>query len=506
MGQRIIRPVSRRGFLALAGTASLGTALAACGNSGDGTGSGGGSAGAGGGGGGPRHTGKVATYVSRPDLHPPLISVRTNRGDLGGGYAFVTPGGPMIVDDRGQPLWVRTVPHAATDFRVQAYQGQPVLTWWEGTVTKWGTGTGHGVVMNADYEVVATVHAANGRSCDLHEFLLTDRTTAYITAVDEVDEDLTSVGGPANGRAVRSYVQEIDVATGALLFEWSAHRHIPLSETQATYTEKDTEGKPFSAVHLNSVNVMGDGTILVSARNTWALYKIDTATGTIAWRLGGKSSDFHLGPGVRFAWQHDAKAQPDNVISLFDDEAGPEEGPRSRGLFLHVDETAMEVTLAKAYEHRTPSLLATSQGSVQALANEDVFVGWGSEPWYTQFRADGTVALDARFETGQSYRAFRCTWAGTPTDVPAVAVRSSGQGALVVYTSWNGATEATTWQVLGGPGATALAPLQTVARDGFETTVHLSSVPPYVAVAALAADGTVLATSQPVATAGAAPA
>ena len=265
MAQRSIRPVSRRGFLAIAGTATLGTALAACGDSGGTSGAGGAGAAGAGGGGGPRHTGKVATYVSRPDLHPPLISVRTNQGSLGDGYAFVTPGGPMIVDDRGQPLWAHTVPHASANFRVQAYQGQPVLTWWQGTITKWGTGTGHGVVMNADYEVVATVHAANGLSCDVHALLLTDRTTAYITAVDEVDENLTSVGGPANGKAVRSYVQEIDVATGALLFEWSAHQHIPLSETMATYTEKDTEGKPFSAVHLNSVNVMEDGSILVSA-------------------------------------------------------------------------------------------------------------------------------------------------------------------------------------------------------------------------------------------------
>ena len=207
---------------------------------------------------------------------------------------------------------------------------------------------------------------------------------------------------------------------------------------------------------------------------------------------------------MRFAWQHDAKPQPGNVISLFDDEAGPKRYPLARALSCTFDETAMTVALAEAYEHRTPSLLATSQGSVQALANDDVFVGWGSEPWYTQFRPDGTVALDATFETGQSYRAFRCTWAGTPTDVPAVAVRSTGQGAVAVYTSWNGATEVATWQVLGGSGATGLAPLRTVPRDGFETSVHLSPAPPYVAVAALAADGTVLATSRPVATAGAA--
>lgn len=505
MEQPVTRPWSRRGFLAVAGTATLGTALAACGTDTSAsttttTGSGGAAPPH-----LPKHTGKVSHYTSRPDLQPPLLSVRTNEGNLGSGYAFVTPGGPVIVDDHGQPLWNRNVPGASANFRVQTYQGQPVLTWWEGTITKWGTGTGHGVIMNGDYEVVAIVRAANGLSCDVHEFLLTDRGTAYITAVNEVDEDLTSVGGPANGKAVRSYVQEIDIASGNLLFTWSAHDHIPLSETMSKYTKKNTEGKPFSAVHLNSVNEMGDGTILVSARDTWTLYKIDPTTGKIVWRLGGKSSDFQLGKGVKFSWQHDANVQPNNVITLFDDEAGPEEGPRSRALILNVDETAMKVTLAKSYEHRTPSLLAFSQGSVQVLPNTDLFVGWGAEPWYTQFRSDGTVALDVKIETGQSYRAFRCTWTGTPTDAPAIAVRSAGQGSVVVYTSWNGATEVTTWQVLGGSSATGLTPLHTASRDGFETSVTLRSAPAYVAVAALGSDGTVLGTSTPLATAGAPP-
>lgn len=501
MAQPPTPPWTRRRFLALAGTAGLGSALAACGSPAAPAAARGGPGGATSAG-GSGSAGK-ATYRSRPDLHPPLVSVRTNRGNLGSGYAFVTPGGPMIVDNDGEPVWTHPVPHASTNFRVQSYQGQPVLTWWQGTVTKWGTGTGHGVLVNPGYDVVATVHAGKGLACDLHELLLTDRTTAYVTAVEETTMDLRAVGGPARGRAVRSYVQEIDVATGEVLFHWSGEDHIPLDETMATYKA----GTPFSAVHLNSVNVMDDGSLLVSARNTWTLYKVEPSSGRILWRLGGKRSDFHLGPGVRFAWQHDAKPQPHGVVTVFDDEAGPPaNGPRSRGLVLHVDEAARTATLGHAYEHRSPSLLATSQGSVQILPDDQVFVGWGQQPWYTQFRPDGTVALDATFETGESYRAFRCTWTGTPTGKPAVAVRASGREAVVVYASWNGATEVASWQVLGGPAATGLAALRTVPRDGFETWATLRPVPSYVAVAALAGDGSVLATSDPVATAGAPPA
>src|SRR6185437_15499778 len=324
--------------------------------------------------------GRSARYRSRPDLVPPTTSVTDPGGasDDAQGYVFVTPNGPTILDGRGEPVWIHPVPHASADLRVQTYRGEPVLTWWEGTVTKYGTGSGVGVVMDRRYRKLATIRAGNGLWADLHELTLTDRSTAYVTAVEQVEADLRTVGGPRRAPLLRSYVQEVDVATGEVLFEWNSADHIPLEETEQQYQA----GKPFSSVHLNSVDVMADGNLLVSARNTWTLYNIDAGDGRILWRLGGKASDFVLGPDVAFAWQHDPRQQPDGSITLFDDEAGPAERPRSRGLVLSVDEATMRVTLHKAYVHRRPPLLATSQGSMQVLDGGGAFVGWGSEPYY----------------------------------------------------------------------------------------------------------------------------
>ena len=215
------------------------------------------------------------------------------------------------------------------------------------------------------------------------------------------------------------------------------------------------------------------------------------------WRLGGKQSDFSLGPRVRFAWQHDARQHPHGVISLFDDEAPPAEAAQSRGLLLHVDETTMRARLIREYRHPEKRLLAGSQGSVQLLANDDVVVGWGALPYYTQFRSDGTLVTDAMLRKGHSYRAFRYPWAGTPTDRPAIAVKRRTQGKLAVYASWNGSTDVERWNVLAGSSASMLTSVAIAPRMGFETKIELETAAPYVAVQAIGAAGATLGTSSP---------
>lgn len=451
-----------------------------------------GAAAAGRGGGRPSHP-RTMRFRSRPDLQPPLVDV-TRAGPLVPGYAFVSPAGPIILDHTGSPVWVHPVPAAAANFRVQRYRGEPVLTWWQGTVTKWGTGTGVGVIVDSSYRRIATVRCGNGLAADLHEFLLTDRGTAYLTAVDAVEADLREVGGPADGQLSRSFVQEIDVATGEVLFEWDSATHIPLSESRSVWKPEVNASKPFSAVHLNSVGVMNDGNLLLSARNTWTLYKVDPATGDVLWRLGGGQSDFTSGPGVQFAWQHDATQHRDGTISLFDDEATPPVRRRSRALFLHVDEAAMHVAVTRSYVHEHPRLLAGSQGSVQLLPDGDVFVGWGSEPYFTRFAPNGATLLDGKLATGTSYRAFHDEWTGTPPQPPATAVERTRAG-LRLFASWNGATEVARWEALGGPGPVRLRPLAAAPRQGFETAIEVQGTPAWVAARARDAAGRALAVS-----------
>jgi hypothetical protein len=231
------------------------------------------------------------------------------------------------------------------------------------------------------------------------------------------------------------------------------------------------------------------------------VYKIDRDTGDVAWRLGGKRSDFELGPGVRFSWQHDARWRQDGTLSLFDNQAAsPElvEADQSRGMVIDLDEQAGRATLVRQFTHPA-GLLAPSQGNLQNLPTGHVLVGWGSEPHFSEYDEEGRLVFDARFyATAQSYRAFLGQWRGMPTDTPAVVAREEGGGTRV-YVSWNGATQVRSWRVLasGSEGAEP-AELTTAPRDGFETSIPAEGGGPWFQVEALDAQGRVIGTSAPV--------
>lgn len=453
--------------------------------------------------------------VTRPDLHPPSLSVTLGTGLATPGYYFVTQGsrnygdtGPLIVDAQAQPVWVGPSSEGvnATTFEAQRYQGRPVLTWWEGTIDKdVGMGIGRGVIVDQSYRTVAVVEAGNGRPTDLHDFVLTPGGTALLLVYQPRAADLSEYGGRASGRVLDNYVQEVDVATGEVLFEWSAFDHVPPDES---YQDVPGGNGAWDAYHLNSVVLDDDGDLLVSARHTWAVYKIDRETGDVVWRLGGKRSDFELGPDAVFAWQHDADRRPDGTISLFDNQAAsPEliEQSRSRGLILQLDEQAGSATVVREFTHPA-DLLAQSQGNVQNLPSGNVLVGWGSMPHLSEYDPEGRLVLDLRFyQTAQSYRAFVAEWTGTPLEPPAVVARAE-DGGTRVYVSWNGATEVSSWRVLGAASEGAEpVELTTAPRQGFETAIAVDSTGPWFVVEALGAAGEALGTSAPVRLAAPAP-
>jgi hypothetical protein len=332
---------------------------------------------------------------------------------------------------------------------------------------------------------------------DLHEFRLTPEGTALFTCYPRTaPADLSTLGGPRNGKVLESVFQEVDLRTGRLLLEWRSLDHIPITESYHPATDG------FDYLHINSIDVLPDGHLLVSARHAWALYKLHRKTGEVIWKLGGKSSDFQMGKGAQFSWQHDAKLQSPTTITVFDNGS---DGPintetRSRAIVLKVDESARKVTLGHSYHHSTP-LLAVAMGSVQTLPSGNVLVGWGTEPYVSEFTADGKLVNDARLLSGyKSYRAFRLPWQGVPRQAPDVNVgRSPSTGNATLYVSWNGATDvAAFWQVHAGSRTSDLRTIGVARRRGFETAIPLRVSGGHFAVTALDEDGSRMAASRTV--------
>jgi len=399
----------------------------------------------------------------------------------------------MIVDDAGELVWFRPVAvgKAVTDFKVARYRGRPVLTWWEGTVVN-GLGHGEWVVMDTAYRELARFTAARGRDADLHEFLVTARDTALVTATETVTWDLRSVGGSRHGRVVGGVVQELALPSGRLIREWRSLEHVPVAETAV----RAKPGPRFDYFHVNSIDVDADGDLIVSARNTWAAYKIDRRTGRIRWRLGGKRSDFAAGPGARFYWQHDVRSHAGGLMTVFDNAAAPAEEPQSRALLLRLEPRRRRVSLVRADVHRPERVLSHFMGNAQLLPNGHVVVGWGGARFVTEFAADGSIVYDAALpHGGESYRAFRFSWAARPDDAPRLAAAAGG----TLYASWNGATEVASWQLLEGGSASDLRATQTVPRRGFETALRPGTAARFAAAVALDARGAPLGRSAAVA-------
>jgi hypothetical protein len=442
----------------------------------------------------------VWAFRSRPDLGPAAAEVTRREDGTSPGYVFLAlkegagNHGPMILDDSGQLVWFGKY-EKARDFKVQYYGGRHVLTWWEGSVIT-GHGVGEYVIFDDSYREIARVRAGNGYRGDLHEFQITPQDTALLTAYAEVPADLSAIGGSKDGAAWDGIVQEVDIETGEVLFEWHSLDHIGVEES---YIEPPEDPDfVYDYFHINSIDVDHDGNLLVSARNSWTVYKIDRETGEVIWRLGGKKSDFEMGEDTSTAFQHDARRHEDGTITIFDNGAHPKVHDQSRAILLRLDEEEMRATLLR--EYASPDLiLSTSQGNAQLLSNGNVFVGWGSAPFVSEFSRDGELLLNAGFPPDcESYRAFRLFWSGHPTDAPALAAKRTSENKIALHASWNGATEVAAWEVLSGPRPARLEPLGSVPRDGFETAMLAQTRDPYVAVRAKDRNGEVLGTSAPV--------
>jgi hypothetical protein len=451
-----------------------------------------------------RSNNDVQFYHSRKDLEPVSLTV-TKHGGNGDGDVFIAPqwgpvqDGPMIFDGNGNLVWFDRMrgDTSASNFEVQQYEGKPVLTWWQGTLAAGVAASGQDVIFDNTYKQIATVNAANGLHADLHDFVITPQGTALIMAEYPVYWDASSVKGSKKQIVLDSVVQEIDIKTGLVLFQWDALDHIPLQYSYQTLPS--SRGNPFDVYHLNSISVDHDGNLIVGSRETWAAYKINRQTGAIMWTLGGKHSSFRLLPGTYWAYQHDVEVRSsnDSQFTLFDDEGGPPQvRSQSRAIHVALDFTHMTARSTVDEKH-SPPFASNYEGNVQALSDGD-FVGWGQQPYVTQFDGHGNTVFDAHMNSQTaSYRAYRFPWSATPWNLPAVIASTKGHS-TTVFMSFNGATTVASWRVLGGSSPTSLKALTTVTKTNFESKATIPASK-YVEVQALDSHGNVLRSSSPAA-------
>ena len=316
-------------------------------------------------------------------------------------------------------LWFHSIPagETAADFRPQTLYGQPVLTWWQGTGLG-GLSSGTDYIYNDHYQQIATVNAGNGYQADGHEFLITPWNTALILAYTTTTANLTSIGGAPNQTVIDGIVQEVDIRTGKVLFQWDSDGNVPFSDSEQPLPSSPST--PWDWFHINAVHLDSFGNLLIDARDTWTTYDVSLRSGRILWEIGGKQSSFTFAaaPGQTlntaeqiFAWQHDPVQVGPDTFTWFDNEAAATtELPYSRAVTVRLNFWNHTATLVSS-DNQPEGLSAASQGSAQTTRNGDLFVGWGILPYYSEFSPSGNLLLNVEFPAGvNSYRAYRLPW------------------------------------------------------------------------------------------------
>ena len=305
-----------------------------------------------------------------------------------------------------------------------------------------------------------------------------------------VQTDLSSVGGAKDGFAISGCFQEIDIASRTKTFQWCSIDHVPLTESSLAFDPKtDTRKTPYDYFHLNAIDKDNNGDYLLSSRHCDTLYKIagmkSSNPGDILWRLGGKNNTFTNEGSFNFSRQHMGRFQGTSGsvanISLFDN--GSDGGATldattvkaSSGMVVAVDTDKKTATLLEQYIH-PQGYISASQGSFQLLSNGNRLVGWGADPSLSEHAPGGEVLYYARFAQN-TFRAFKSEWKGYPTAKPDILAYAPNCSApVVVYLSWNGATEHKSWTVYSGNSTDSnFNRVGSGPKKGFETSIPLNT-------------------------------
>lgn len=435
------------------------------------------------------------TYQSFP-LKIPKVTINVSKEGSSDGDIFYAPrtNGPIIVDKTGELVYYRPGLRV-TDFRKQFYRGKPVLTWWRRAQVGDFVESSYAIA-DSSYKVIKRFEAGNGYTSDPHEFTMASRTTAYVNSFRTVVMDLRQYGGLKKTPVMDNVAQEVDLRTGQVIWEWHSLGNIKVGETYMPIPRKIK--RPFDYFHLNSIARDKDGNMLISARHTSGLYKVNRQTGKVMWRMGGKDSDFKLGKGFRYAYQHDFRRHANGTYSIFENGAAggplPNRARISKGFIFRINEKKRTAKLLRRYT--LGGRLAPSQGNTQVLPNGNVFVGWGSLKYCTEFAPDGDVLFDLEYSAiNVSYRCYRAPWTGSPA-TSAIGVKSEAAGENSrVFVSWNGDTRVRTWRILAGGATGPLTHSADVPRTGFETMAEIPGQPARFRLVGLDAGNKVLGRS-----------
>ncbi len=340
----------------------------------------------------------AVTFSDRPEpgarfIAPFRPSFRTDRGRL------------QIHDERGEPLFFRSIPGFAFDFKRQP---NGLLTYFTLPATY--------LALDSAYTVVDSFKTGNGYETDEHDLQLLPNGHALLMSYDvqPVGMDTVVAGGRPDAQVIGLVLQELDPSKN-VVFQWRSWDHFQITD-MIECTGRLTDSI-VDYVHANAVELDTDGNLLLCSRHMSEITKIDRQTGEVIWRFGprAKNNQFAFSDDPRgFSHPHDIRRLPNGNLSLFDN--GNCAGPPfySRAVEYEVDETLRTARLVREIR-QNPDVYGPFMGNAQRHDDGGWTIGWGGtgpDPKVTEVHPDGSRAFELSF--GEfflwTYRGFRFPW------------------------------------------------------------------------------------------------
>ena len=300
----------------------------------------------------------------------------------------------LVIDNSGRVVWYHRFPGGpGLNFQPQptgryVARPNPVSA---GQVVPW-------VEVDPLGTVTRTFDCAHGLAPRFHD-LIAEPDGSYWIMCDEVRTmDLTLVGGRADAAVMGTAVQHL--GPSGLLFEWSPFDHFTITDLDLA----DRTGQTVNWTHGNAIDLDGDGNLVVSFRSLSEITKIDTRTGNVLWRMGGRANQFSFenGPTV-FLRQHGLRVTGSGRLMLLDNLGDPS---GSRAERYEFDEVRKTVRLVGLYQS-SPGVIAQLGGSTQQLPGGRMLVAYGNGNRVEEYDSAGNVVWRIYGSSGYIFRAQR---------------------------------------------------------------------------------------------------
>jgi len=323
----------------------------------------------------------------------------TTTGTSTGGYTITGLGGTgyaVAFDGTGRIRWYQHIPNFVGRHVVQLENNNYAA--FVGTTTGSAQEYGEYVEFTPGGEMIGSHLAPSPLYTDSHELLVTVSggviTHSHLFSYYHKTIDMSAYGGPTDAQMAGHQILRIR-ADGLLEYTWDAWRYFTIDDWIEEPLSLQT-GAVADYDHPNSLHIDHDGHYIASWRHLAEVTKINSQTGDVIWRLGGRNNQFAFVNDTfdGFNGQHSA-VMLDNGNLLLYDNGLRHDPPESRAVEYELDTTAMTATQVWEYRH-DPAVYTPFVGSVQRLTNGNTVVGFAGEGLVTEVGPAGNVVWEGR--------------------------------------------------------------------------------------------------------------